>query len=377
VLFPLLTKEGARGRLNRLERHRAREAWYRMTRACIACTAVIFAVLLSPGGGAAAELGPQTVVRQFCEADGNGQRVSIPGWAALAPLVAWAYEPAWDHLALISGYTVGSPQPAPENMFAVEVHYDVVGQLSPLGFDPEVHAETVTYGVQPDEQGNWHIVGPPPPPHVFANQVDIEATRRSLSSGGVNFLADTVFVWQMFRSAGWNIPFESTADLLSGATYRVVDNAKPGDIVVYLRGETPYHVGVLEAENQVVSSTLNAGITRTTVGAFPGAVRYLRLVQPKAVPAASFRRQVHPEATPSPTAFPTMHLTPTIRTHRPTPLAGVTRKSPAKLSSKRPVRMPATVKRKAAKSSHRQHRAKPPARKRVKPKQQGRRELRG
>jgi hypothetical protein len=252
-------------------------------------------------------------------------------------------------------------------MLAVEVRYDIVGQLSPLGFDAEARAEVVTYWVQPDEQGNWHIVGPPPPPHVFANHVDIDATRRSLSAGGVNFLADTVFVWRMFRSAGWNVPFESTADLLSGATYRVVDDAKPGDLVVYLRDQAPYHVGLLEAEDQVVSSTLNAGITRTTVGAFPGEVRYLRLVQP----AVSVPRQAYPEAEPSPAVTPTIHLTPTTRANRPTPVATAvkTKRRPTKLSSKRQIRTP--MKKKAAKPSKLQRKAKPSARKRAKPKQQG------
>src|SRR5437660_2856655 len=38
---------------------------------------------------AAADLGPQGVVRQFCQADGLGQRVSVQSWAAVAPLVGW------------------------------------------------------------------------------------------------------------------------------------------------------------------------------------------------------------------------------------------------------------------------------------------------
>jgi len=44
-----------------------------------------------------------------------------------------------------------------------------------------------------------------------------------------------------------------------------------------------YHAGLLEAEDQVVSSTLNAGIMRTAVDAFAGQVTYLRLVQPDSV----------------------------------------------------------------------------------------------
>lgn len=303
--------------------------WMRsVVRRDVACVALTFAVLLAPGV-AAAEVGPQGIVRQFCKADGSGQRVSIAGWAALEPLVAWAYEPAWDQVALITAYTVGSPQPAAEQMVAVDVRYEVVGQLSPFGLDLEPHAETVTYRVQPDEQGSWHILGPPPPPHIFANLVDIEAMRRSLSDGGVNFLADTVFVWQMFRSAGWNVPFESMADLLSGATYRVVDQAKPGDLVVYLRDEAPYHVGLLEAKNQVVSSTLNGGITRTVIDAFPGEVRYLRLVRTDVVGAVA-------EAASLLANTPAIHPTPNTPSNRPKPTATAAKqkRKPAKRSTR-------------------------------------------
>ena len=241
-------------------------------------------LLLGPAWTATAQIGPQGAVRQFCQADGTGQRVTILGWAALAPLVSWPYEPAWDQVALISGYTVGSPRPTDGDALAIDVRYGVIGRLSPWGLDAEVHSETVTFVVRPDEHGSWRIDGPPPPPHIFADRVDMDAMRRSLSSGGPHFLANTVFVWQMFRSVGWNVQYESTAELLSDASYRAVDTPKPGDLVVYLRNDTPYHVGLLEAENQVVSSTLNAGITRAPVDAFPGGVRYLRLLQPAPMP---------------------------------------------------------------------------------------------
>jgi hypothetical protein len=253
----------------------------------LTCLAMIIATLAAAGRSPAAEYGPQGVVRQFCQVDGNGQRVSIPGWAAIAPLVTWAYEPAWDTVSLISGYEVGGPKPAGENTLAVEVRYTVVGQLSPAGVNQDTRVEPVVYQVQPDEQGSWHIVGALPPPHIFANRVDTEAMRRSLAEGGVNFLANSVFVWQMFQSAGWDVPFQSTSALLGSATYRAVEPASPGDLVVYLRDGTPYHVGLLEAKNQVVSSTLNAGITRTAVDAFPGEVRYLRLARPGPSPTAA------------------------------------------------------------------------------------------
>jgi len=299
-----------------------------------------FVVTVAVPAVAATALGPQSVVRQFCQADGNGQRITIPGWAALAPLLTWQYEPAWDTVTLIDGYTVRPPQPTGEPGLSVEVRYTVVGQLTPLGFDPEPQVESVTYRVQPDEQGNWHILGPLPPPHLFANQVDIDAMRRSLSEGDARFLANSIFVWKMFQSAGWNVPFEVTTDLLSGSAYRAVDDARPGDLIVYLRDGTPYHVGLLEAQNQIVSSTLNAGIVRTTINAFPGEVQYLRLAQVEAAPAA----EVEPRHLPTPPLQPAV----IVPTKSPTPKAS----APHKTNKKSRRTPPATRKKKVKPANH-------------------------
>jgi len=260
--------------------HRAPRHWI------VAPLVLLAAPLLaavSPVGG---QLGPQTVVSQFCQADGLGRRVSVPNWAAVAPLVTWTYEPAWDHVVLISAYMVDSPQPAPQGALTVDVHYQVAGQVSARGVDGEGYLETVTFQVQPSGTG-WRIAGPPPAPHIFGDGVDVDGMRRSLEQGGLNFVANSLFVWRMFRAAGWNVDFEPVGDLLSGTAYRAVDKPLPGDVVAYLRDGSPYHVGLLQAKNQVVSSTLNGGIVRTPTDTFPGEVKYLRLVQPNIVPGVA------------------------------------------------------------------------------------------
>jgi hypothetical protein len=266
------------------------------------------------------ESGPQGIVRQFCQADAFGQRVSMRGWPDLMPIVSWRFEPAWDAVVLIIGYDVGSPRPAPGGALQVDVHYNVVGQVSALGFDANAYVETVTFRVHAPEQG-WRIIGPPPPPHVFGTRVDIEVMRRSFEFGTRSFLPNSLFVWQMFRSAGWDVPFQRTADLLVGTTYRPVEEPRGGDVVVYLRDGVAYHVGLLEVENQVVSSTLNAGIVRTTVDAFAGEVRYLRLVEPEpgvvrprpaATPAAARSKKKPPPRAPQraqPSARPRVNPT--------------------------------------------------------------------
>lgn len=228
----------------------------------------------------AAEFSPQGIVRQFCQADGLGKRVSVAGWEELAPLVAWPFEPAWDHVVLIAGYEIGPPRSIESGGVEVDVRYTVIGQISALGLDASVYLETTVLRLDA-AGGRWRITGPPPPPHIFNPRVDVESMRHSLEVGGVNFLPNTIFLWRMLQSAGWEVPFVPTTDLLSGVPYRAVNEPQAGDVVVYLRDGVAYHAGLLEAGGQVVSSTLNAGIVRATTDAFAGEVTYLRLVQPE------------------------------------------------------------------------------------------------
>ncbi len=256
-------------------------------------------MLASALPSAAIESGPQGIVRQFCQADALGRRVTLQGWADFAPLVDWRFEPAWDHVVLITGYAVGAPQPAEGGALAVEVRYDVVGDVSALGLETAVHIERVTFRVHAPEQA-WHIIGPPVPPHISASRIEIGPMRQSFEQGGLNFLPNSLFVWQMFRSAGWDVPFQRTLDLLPGSAYRVVESPAVGDVVLYLRDGVPYHTGLLEAEHQVVSTTLNAGIVRTTADAFAGEVKYLRLIRPPALPARGKPTPPPPVRRPTP-----------------------------------------------------------------------------
>jgi hypothetical protein len=86
----------------------------------------------------------------------------------------------------------------------------------------------------------------------------------------------------MLRSAGWDVPYQTTSDLLNGAVFGSVDEPDPGDLVVYLRAGVAYHAGLLEAKGVLVSSTANAGLVRAPVEGFPGEVRYLRLLAQQA-----------------------------------------------------------------------------------------------
>lgn len=303
------------------------------------CRAVLFvfvgSLTILPAGvatGDAAGRGPQTVVREFCQADGLGQRVSIQGWAEIAPLVAWAYEPAWDHVLLITGYQVGSPRTTPDSMVVVDVDYTVVGKMRALDGDTDVRVERVSFPLQTAEGMSWRIAGPPPPPHLFVNRVDVDQVRQSLQTGAVNFLPNSLFLWQMFQGADWPIEFQPVETLLSGPGFRAVTEPKTGDVIVYLRDGVPYHAGILAADQQVVSSTLNAGIVRTRRDAFPGEVKYVRLVEPAPIPAIA---RPTPEEAPGRDAAAAGSSHPTVTKGQRQPTPGATHRKQKSRKAKR------------------------------------------
>jgi hypothetical protein len=266
----------------------------------------------------AVESGARVVVRRFCQADGLGQRVQLAGWAAIAPLVTWLLEPAWDHVVLIDGYEVGWSDAAEDGGVAIEVRYAVIGDVSALGLDTAVHVETAEFRMD-GADGTWRILGQPPPPHIFASLVDVDAMRESLRVGGKDFVPDTVFIQQVLRSNGWNAAFVPTAELLQSETYRIVDKPEVNDLAVYLRDGVPYHVGVFEASDRIVSSTLNAGVVHTAADAFLGEMKVLRLahaepeVEMTPVPAPSAAADLaQPSPARSVTAPPRPNPSPTV-----------------------------------------------------------------
>ncbi len=245
-----------------------------------------------------AQRGPQTTVREFCRLDAMGARATLQGWPQVAPLVAWPWEPAWDRVVLITSYTVGWPVAEEEGQFAIEVRYAVQGVVTAAGLREEPHVESRLFRVAPMPDGLWRITGPPPPPHIFADNADASGVQRSLAAGGVNFVANSTFVHRLFGEAGWEVPLLSTLEFERSDRFRVVKEPRPGDLVLYFDGAQPYHVGVLEQEAVVVSSTLNGGVVRTSLDTFAGDRKFLRLVEPE----------------PLPTLTPTPHLPRTLPT---------------------------------------------------------------
>lgn len=248
----------------------------------------------------ALELGPRAVVRQFCRLDALGVRASQQGAARIRDLESWPLEPAWDQIVLIKSYTVGPSRPLSSGVFAVEVRYEVVSRLTAAGLEASAHEETVDFEVGSAAAGEaWRILSPLLPPHVMTTQVDVARAQQDLREGGTSFVANSVFVSRMFAAAGWTPIFQVTEDLSRGPMFRPVETPEAGDVVVFERDGVAYHSGLLDGEGALISSTLNLGLVRSSLDAFPGHVSFLRLVA--AEPRSDSIADV---ATPVPTSRP-------------------------------------------------------------------------
>jgi hypothetical protein len=252
------------------------------------------ALLLASAPIHAADPGPQNVVREFCRLDANGARLGSHAWREIAPLLAWPFDPAWDRVVFVTGYQIGPTRALEEGRLAVDVDYGVVGEASALGFEPLSYRERVTFTLDTADEIRWHIVTPMLPPHVFGARVAGADVVAALKEGRGAFVPNSLFVQRLMRAAGWDVGYERTADLLSHATYGPVEEARVGDLAVFAQDGAPYHVGVVEGEGKVVSSTLNGGGVGTTPNAFLGDVPDLRLL------AAARRPTVAAPPTPPP-----------------------------------------------------------------------------
>ena len=231
-------------------------------------------------------------MRAFCQADGRGERIAPRTWPNLAGLVTWSLEPAWDHLFLISGFELGTPQ-ARDGGFDVDVQYTLTAEVRSSGVKAEGRVETRTYRLVRDDEGAWRIRAPAPPPYVFASQADDTALAALLDPEKSAYVSNSAFAWHLLRDAGWAIPYADTAALATAPDLTVERTAQVGDLVLYFDGDSPYHVGIVESEDSIVSATLNGGIRRTEFGAFAGEIQYRR---PIATAAAT------PTAAAKPTA---------------------------------------------------------------------------
>lgn len=235
---------------------------------------------------------PLNTMRAFCQADGRGDRIAARTWPGVADLVAWPLEPAWDHLYLIRGFQLGTPM-SRDSGVDVEVQYTILAEVRSGVVTEQARVETRTFRLLRNDDGVWRIAAPPPPPYVFSSEADDTALSQLLTPDGSPYESNSAFAWHLLRGAGWTIPYGDTATLASSEDFTTERTADIGDLAFFYDGEQPYHVGVVDSPDTVVSATLNGGIRRTPFGAFAGEVRYRRPIASKmATP------------TPKPTAAP-------------------------------------------------------------------------
>lgn len=237
--------------------------------------AVALVVCIGTSARPALAQGPQALVQTFCREDAFGARTSPASLPHIASLVAWPLEPAWDRVILISAYEVGAPTFHDDDTAEVVVRYAVVGEVDAKEHREGPYESQQRFHLKQRLRG-WVIAGPPPPPHVFVHRVDTTATQQAFQGAG-GYLSQSRFIAEMLREADWEVPLESTQEIVRGRTYASVERPAPGDLVVYLAGGRPYHVGLLERAGVVVSATLGIGLVRSTIATFPGEARYLRL----------------------------------------------------------------------------------------------------
>src|SRR5262249_32598587 len=84
------------------------------------------------------------------------------------------------------------------------------------------------------------------------------------------------FVQHYLTGAGWDISAFSVRGAATLDALSEVSTPALGDIVLYYDGDVPYHVGVLESEDAVLSAMLYGGIRRSPLHAFSVAVHYRR-----------------------------------------------------------------------------------------------------
>jgi hypothetical protein len=231
--------------------------------------------LLTTVSAAAHAVDPLNTMRAFCQADGRGARVDPRTWPRIADLVTWSLEPAWDHLYLIRGFELGTPQ-LRDGGVDVEVQYTITAEAQSSVVAEAERVERRTYRLVRGDDGLWRIRAPAPPPYLFASSADASALAALLDPAGSTYVSNSAFAWRMLRDAGWAIDYAATPTLATAPGFTPARTAQAGDLALYYDGDQPYHVGIVESEDTIVSATLNGGIRRTPFGAFAGEIRYRR-----------------------------------------------------------------------------------------------------
>lgn len=131
-------------------------------------TVTILAVLLMSRSYAFDGLSPSDVVRNYCELDGNGARLSSVDYYEVRRLMAWdddRDEPGWDSFKVISGYEILGEKIEGDSA-TVKVKYNIVAGGDFLGLDVNKTSETVDIFLK-KKAGGWRVETYVPLPRIY------------------------------------------------------------------------------------------------------------------------------------------------------------------------------------------------------------------
>ena len=102
-----------------------------------------------------AQNNPSDTVRQYCQKDFEGVRLSSETWDQVASLVTWEVEQGWDVVTGISGYKIISEEIS-KNKATVRVEF--INEAGTM-------REHISINLR-EEDGSWKIAPPGYRPHV-------------------------------------------------------------------------------------------------------------------------------------------------------------------------------------------------------------------
>lgn len=235
------------------------------------------ALLIPAAALARGDTDPLDVAKRFVRMDGEGKRLRRSTWRAVAPLVSWEVEPAWDRVELIDGAQLGNIRTGTDHA-EVEVTYVVASEVNAGKQSAADRVTQITLSLQrEDSTGAWRVLGPPQLPRVYRSHVvDTDDFVRSFEPDAENYTTSSSFLWRALRKSRSSQPYLLIKELATVDGFDTVETPEPGDVVLYLDGEVAYHGGIVTAGGTVLSATMNAGVIDLPLDAFAGVMRFRR-----------------------------------------------------------------------------------------------------
>jgi len=133
---------------------------------------------------------PESIVREFCQRDFNGERTRSDTSAKIEKLVHWEFEPGWDTVTVIKRFRILSCRKINKRAIVV-VEFDTLGEMPAWDFVLKSEKERVQFALQLGDREwqwkndkavlvsgkrQWRIIEPVLQPHISL-PYSIEHTR--------------------------------------------------------------------------------------------------------------------------------------------------------------------------------------------------------